>query len=309
MKKIKIIGYGTYLPKNKICFEDQTRYHSAGETQIDMAVEACKSAMKKAKLRINDIDLIISASAVSAQPIPATAVLIHEKIAKGTDIPAFDVNSSCTSFITALDIAANYIELNTYKTILIVASDISSKGLNDEQKESFELFSDGAAAVIITKNNVDNAGVIASMQKTFSEGAHSTEIRGGGSLMPSYEYAKDKKADYLFDMKGRQILLTTARSLPAVFEEFYSKNEINIDDIDIIIPHQASKALTLVMDRLSIPKDRYINWVDDYGNMVSVSVPFILCKLLEENKLKSGEKVLLCGTAAGLTINMLLLSI
>ena len=87
------------------------------------------------------------------------------------------------------------------------------------------------------------------------------------------------------------------------------KENLKIDDIDLIIPHQASKALIMVMDRLKIPKDKYIDWVSDYGNMVSVSVPFILCKLLEEKRIKTGDKLLLCGTAAGLTINMLLLSI
>lgn len=309
MKKIKIIGYGTYLPKNKVIFKDQVRYHSTGENQVDMAVEACNNALSQGNIKIEDIDLILSASAVAAQPIPATAVLIHEKIAKGLNIPAFDVNSSCTSFITALEIASNYIELNQYKNILIVASDISSIGLNEEQKESFELFSDGAAAIIITKSKAENVGVVASLQKTFSEGAHSTEIRGGGSLMPSYKYDVSNKADYLFDMKGREILLTTARSLPLVFEEFFEKNNITLEDIDLIIPHQASKALAMVMNRLNISTEKYVDCVQEYGNMVSVSVPFVLCKLLEEKKIKNGDRLLLCGTAAGLTINMLLLNI
>ena len=308
MRKIKIIGYGTYLPQGKVIYDDQVRYHSTGESQIDMAVSAANSALSNAKLKIDDIDLILSASAVSAQLIPATAVLIHEKIAKGKSIPAFDVNSSCTSFITALEIASNYIELNQYEKILIVASDISSVGLNEDQKESYELFSDGAAAVIVTKTQ-EEIGVTATLQRTFSEGAHSTEIRGGGTLMPSYDYDKYEKKDYLFDMKGREILLTTARNLPIVFDEFFEKYNLSIEDIDLIIPHQASKALEMVMKRLDIPNDKYINWVAEYGNMVSVSVPFVLCKLLEEGKVKSGDRLLLCGTAAGLTINMLLLNI
>ena len=309
MKKIKIIGYGTDLPSNRIIFGDQIRYRvNNEETQIDMSVKACNKALEVAKLDISQIDLIISASAVMAQLIPSTACLIHEKIAKGYSIPAMDINTSCSSFLTALDVAAHYIELNTYKNILIVSGDICSRGLNKNQKESYELFSDGAAAVVVTKCD-ENIGIIDSMQKTYSEGAHLTEIRGGGSLLPSYKFSSNNYEDYLFDMKGKEALLTTARVVTSFLDEFLEKNKITINDVDLIIPHQASKALEMIMNRINIPKEKYINWVSDYGNMVSASIPFVLCKLLENGDLKDKHNLLLVGTAAGLTINGVLLNI
>lgn len=309
MKKIKIIGYGTYLPNHKVQFENQTRYRiNDNENQIDMSVKACIKALEVAKLDIGEIDLIISASAVIAQPIPATACLIHERIAKEYTIPAMDVNTSCSSFLTALDIASHYIELNTYKNILIVSCDICSKGLNEKQKESYELFSDGAAVVVVTKTD-ENIGIVDSMQKTYSEGTHLTEIRAGGTLHPGYEYSENDKADYLFDMKGKEILLTTARVVPKFLDELLNRNKMTIDDIDLIIPHQASKALDMIMSRFKIPKEKYIDWVSLYGNMVSASIPFVFCKLLESGELKDKHKILLFGTAAGLTINGVLLNI
>ena len=309
MKKIKIIGYGTYLPSNKVQFGDQTRYRIIdNETQIDMSVKACAKALEVAKLDISQIDLIISASAVMAQPLPATSCLIHERIAKEYPIPAIDINTSCSSFLTALDIASHYIELNTYKNILIVSCDICSRGLNENQKESYELFSDGAAAVVVTRTD-ENIGILDSMQKTYSDGTHLTEIRGGGTLKPFYEYTKDNREDYLFDMKGKEILLTTARIVPNFLDELLDRNKMTIDDIDLIIPHQASKALGMIMSRFSIPKEKYIDWVNEYGNMVSASIPFVLCKLLENGELKDKHKILLFGTAAGLTINGILLNI
>lgn len=309
MKKIKIIGYGTYLPSNKIRFGDQIRYRiNDNETQIDMSVKACIKALNVAKLDISEIDLIISASAVMAQPLPATSCLIHERIAKEYPIPAIDINTSCSSFLTALDIASHYIELNTYKNILIVSCDICSRGLNEKQKESYELFSDGAAAVVVTKAD-KNIGIVDSMQKTYSDGTHLTEVRGGGTLNPAYEYNEKHKADYLFDMKGREILLTTARIVSIFLNELLDRNNMTINDIDLIIPHQASKALEMIMSRFNIPKEKYINWVSKYGNMVSASIPFVLCKLLEDEELKDKHKILLFGTAAGLTINGILLYI
>jgi len=309
MRKIKIIGYGTYLPSHKVKFGDQTRYRIIdNENQIDMSVKACIKALEVAKLDISEIDLIISASAVMAQPLPATSCLIHERIAKEYPIPAIDINTSCSSFLTALDIASHYIELNTYKNILIVSCDICSKGLNEKQKESYELFSDGAAAVVVTKTD-ENIGITDSMQKTYSDGTHLTEIRGGGTLEPGYEFIEQNRDDYLFDMKGKEILLTTARIVPNFLDELLDRNKMTIDDIDLIISHQASKALGMIMGRFNIPKEKYIDWVDKYGNMVSASIPFVLCKLLENGELKDKHKILLFGTAAGLTINGILLNI
>lgn len=309
MRKMKILGYGTFVPDHTVTFEDQTRYRCInGETQVDLAVKAIEEALNHANLTIDGIDLILNASAVSAQLIPATASLIHERIAKGKDIPAFDVNSSCSGFLTAMDIASLYLQEGQYQTILIVSEELASAGLNPNQKESYELFSDGAAAVIVT-SSVEEQGVMAVMQKTYSEGAHYTEIRGGGTLHPGYKYVPDEIGEYFFDMKGKQILFITARYLPRVFQEFYEKFRISLDDIDLIIPHQASKALSMFMGRMGIPEEKYVDRVKEYGNMVSASVPYVFCKMMEEGRIKKGDTVLLCATAAGLTVNMLLLKL
>lgn len=310
MRNIKIIGYANYLPKNVVYFDKEKRYRCNGkETQLDMAVKAASSAIEMSKLNITDIDCIVSASAVVMQLIPCNASLIHEKIAKGTNIAAIDINTTCTSFVTALDIMSYLIESGRYKNVLIVSSDISSEGLNENQKESFSLFSDGASAFIITKSIDKNQGIVGSLIHTYSEGVHATEIRGGGTLKSALKYKKEDFADYTFDMKGKSILSLCAKKLPEMFKEFYEKFNVSIDDIDCVIPHQASKALPFMMDMLNIDKNKYINNVHEYGNLVSVSIPFTLCDLLEKRKLQKGNKVLLCGTAAGLTCNILLLSL
>ena len=310
MRNIKIIGYGNYIPKNIVEFDGEKRYRCNGsETQLDMAVKAAKKALEKAKLDIEEIDCIVSASAVIMQPIPCNAALIHEQIAKGTNIPAMDINTTCTSFVTALDTMSYLIEAGRYKNVLIVASDVSSEGLNKEQKESYKLFSDGASAFIITKSEDSNQGIVGSLIHTYSEGAHATEIRGGGTLRTALKYKPEDKADYTFDMKGRAILSLSARKLPEFFKEFEKKFNVSINDVDIIIPHQASKALPLIMKILKIDDSKYVNRVSEFGNMVSVSIPYMLCDLLERGRIKTGDKVLLCGTAAGLTCNILLLNI
>lgn len=310
MRNIKIIGYGNYLPKNILEFDGEKRYRcNDDETQLDMAVKAAKKALEKAKLDVKDIDCIVSASAGIMQPIPCNAALIHEQIAKGTNIPAMDINTTCTSFVTALDIMSYLIEAERYKNVLIVASDASSTGLNEEQKESYSLFSDGASAVVLTKSEDGNQGIVGSLIHTYSEGAHATEVRGGGTLKTAMKYKPEDKADYTFDMKGKPILSLCVKKLPELFEEFEKKFNVSIKDVNVVIPHQASRALPFIMKMLKIDESKYVNRVSEFGNMVSVSIPYILCDMLENKKIKKGDKVLLCGTAAGLTCNILLLNI
>ncbi len=310
MRNVKIIGYGNYLPNNVVEFDGEKRYRCNGsETQLEMAVKAAIKALEKSKLKINDIDCIVSASAVTMQPIPCNAALIHEQIAKGTNIPAMDINTTCTSFVTALDTMSYLIEAGRYKNVLIISSDVASEGLNEEQKESYTLFSDGASAFVISKSEDCNQGIVGSLIHTYSEGVHATEIRGGGTLKTAMKYKPEDKADYTFDMKGKPILSLCVKKLPEMFKEFEEKYKVSLKDIDLVIPHQASRALPFIMQILKIDEKKYVNKVSEYGNMVSVSIPYMLCDLLEKGKIKKGNKVLLCGTAAGLTCNILLLNI
>ena len=309
-RHVEIAGYGVCLPKNTVQFKDQTRYRVVEneETQLDLAEVAIQRALEKANLKIEDIDCLVSASAVGVQPIPCTAALIHERVAKGLSIPAMDINTTCTSFISALSTMSHLIEAGEYRRVLIVSSEVGSLGLNPKQKESYELFGDGAAAFIFQASNKDK-GVIASLQRTWSEGAHDTEIRGGLTSYQPKEYSEETKTNFMFDMKGKKILLLSARVIPEMFQEFQEKSGISKDAVDYIIPHQASRALPLVMDKLGVSKDKYLNIVSEYGNMVSVAVPFGLAYALDHGYVKEGDTIFLMGTAAGMTVNMLTLKL
>ena len=309
MRKIQFKGYGIELPKNTVELKGQVRYRiSEGESQISLAVSACEKALKNANITINDIDCIVSASAVGIQPIPCTAALIHEKIAKGTSIPALDINTTCTSFITALDTMSYLIEAGRYERVLIVSCDVASIALNPKQKESFQLFSDGAAAFVIEKTEKE-IGVIDAIQKTWSEGAHSTEIRGGLSNFHPKNYSEMTKEEYMFDMNGKTVLSLSISKIPELMKNFLKNNGMKVSDIDMTVHHQASVAMPLVMQKLGIEKDKFLDEVKEFGNMVSASVPITLVHGLENGRIKSGNTILLIGTAAGLTTNMMLIKL
>ena len=309
MRRIQFKGYGIELPKNIVELKGQVRYRiSEGESQISLAVSACEKALKNANITVNDIDCIVSASAVGIQPIPCTAALIHEKIAKGTSIPALDINTTCTSFITALDTMSYLVEAGRYERVLIVSCDVASIALNPKQKESFQLFSDGAAAFVIEKTEKE-VGVIDAIQKTWSEGAHSTEIRGGLSNFHPKNYSEMTKEEYMFDMNGKTVLSLSISKIPELMKNFLKNNGMKVSDIDMTVPHQASVAMPLIMQKLGIEKDKFLDEVKEFGNMVSASVPITLVHGLENGRIKSGNTILLIGTAAGLTTNMMLIKL
>lgn len=309
IRPCKISGYGTFLPEKTVMFGDQTRYRVGSETtQLDMLSHAASMALERSGVDIPDIDCIISASAVGVQPIPSTASLLMERIAPEAPAAALDINSTCTSFITAVDTASYFIAAGRYKHVLIASGDLPSRSLNPNQQESYELFSDAAAAIVLSQTNHKNRGVLSSKQQTWPKHAHDTEIRGGLTGFPPENYAGNPD-EYLFDMKGVKALLGILRVLPKFFEDFYAESGLRTEDFKLVIPHQASRALPLAMAKLGIPPHKYVDMVNDYGNMVSASVPFFLCRKLEDGSLEPGDKTLLCGTAAGLTANALALSL
>lgn len=305
MKRCELAGWGTYLPDNEVRFGQATRYRiTEGTDQLDMLAHAAQRALARAGTEPEEIDCIIAAVAAGIQPIPCTAALVMERIAPESAAAALDVNTTCTSFITATDIASRYLHEGQYRRVLIVSGDVGSRFLNPEQPESYTLFSDAAAAVVLTATEKER-GVIASAQRTWPQHAHDTEVRGGLSLRPPQDYPGADPADYLFDMNGRRALAGMLTVLPGFFEEFFEVTGMRREEFDLVIPHQASPALSLAMGRMGFPVGSYVDNVAQYGNMVSASVPYTWAQELEAGRAAPGSKVLLCGTAAGLTVNAL----
>ena len=310
VRGLQIDGYGVCLPEGTVTFGSATRYRAEAPAQhLDMLVDSAQKAIAAAGMSADDLDCIIGATAGDVQPIPCTASLVQARVAPDARCAALDVNSTCTSFITALDVASRYLRDGEYRRILIVAGDVGAQFLHPGQRESFELFSDAAVAMVVGSPSAQGVGVLASLQQTWPRHAHETELRGGGSRMPGRDFHPDNDHDYRFDMDGRAVLLSASRVLPGFFERFFEKAGTSVDQIDYVIPHQASRALPLIMRRIGIPEDRYANYVEDFGNMVSASVPFALARAWDEGRIGRGSRVLLCGTAAGLTANALLLQL
>ncbi len=310
MKNLKIIGYGKDKGNKVIRFRNNIR-HRMDETQshYTMSMNAVEKALLVAECTIDDMDLIVYASAVGYQPIPCSAALILEKCKPLKPIPCMDINTTCTSFITAIDTISYMVHEGRYRKVLILSAETASLGINPEQKESYELFSDGAAAIIVEKDESAESGVLYAMWKTWTAGVHHTEIRGGLSSLHPRHYNNETQEEYLFDMNGPEVLRLVAKKIPEFVEQLEKESGMALGDMDLIIPHQASRALPVIMKKLGVMEGKYMNYVEDYGNMIAASVPYMLCLALEENRIRAGNHVLLFGTAAGLTISGLIMRV
>ncbi|WP_432665867.1 3-oxoacyl-[acyl-carrier-protein] synthase III C-terminal domain-containing protein [Wukongibacter baidiensis] len=325
-RNVEIVCTGSAVGKNIIYFDSSsekivaeklqsnrniyTRYRiSEGEDQITLAIEAIEDAFRKtSKLSIEDIDCIVVASAVGYQPLPTTSAKILEELSKKYKlkraVSTKDINTSCTSFLDAFDDAAMSINFGKYENVLIVSSELASLGLSTDNMHSFSMFSDGAAAIVVTKSEEYCIGF--HYARTWPGTYDLTKIEGGLTKYLPSKFDGTNHEKYRFQMEGNKLIKLIKKEFVPMIKEILELEKLDINDIDYVIPHQASKALKLFMRNLGIKKDQFCDIFEDYGNMVAASIPFTLNHAYESNYLKGKDTVLLIGTSAGTSGHILL---
>ncbi|HLZ63041.1 MAG TPA: beta-ketoacyl-ACP synthase 3 [Ktedonosporobacter sp.] len=328
MLPIKIAGLGWYLPERRITnmhFEEtlgisadwiervtgvrERRYVSI-ETSISMGAAASRMALEAAGLRVNDLDAIICASSAPQQAIPCTAALLQLELDAPQGASAcFDLNATCLSFPFALHTAAHLVAAGVYRTVLLCSSELSSRSLNPCEQESVALFGDAAAAAIITSSPAnEGSGIWHALFETYSNGAHLTEIRGGGTLHHPNDPATTEDMN-LFHMRGPMIFKQALALTEPFLERFFCKLGWERSQVDAVVPHQASRhAIELLTKRLGFCDEQVVNHLAQRGNCVSASIPLTLAEAVYRGRIQRGDRVLLVGTGAGLTLGALALT-
>ncbi|TLG77252.1 3-oxoacyl-[acyl-carrier-protein] synthase III C-terminal domain-containing protein [Culicoidibacter larvae] len=287
----------------------ETRYFNTDGTAAELAATAIRQALINAEMAYADLDVIIAASGTPQQIIPCNASLIAEQfLAEKHNIPCFDVNATCLSFISAFEVAAAFLETGKFKNILVVSAESGDGALNKGHYESYALIGNAAAAYILS-NDSDRGQrfeVIDTKMCTYAEFSHAAEIRAGGSAL--YLAEKTNKEDYYFDMNGIALMKAMLKNMPDYMDDFLAKNNIKMQDVNHFVPHQASgPGINILAKALKIPKARIVNIIRDYGNTIAAAIPFAFDYLLEQESVASGDYVMLIGTGAGVSIGTILL--
>jgi 3-oxoacyl-[acyl-carrier-protein] synthase-3 len=310
----KIAGTGRYLPEKILTNADLEkmvdttdewirtrtgveRRHVASEDQTtsDLCVEAAKKAMEAADITTDDIDLIIVGTTSPDLIFPNIATIIQDRMGIH-GCPAFSIEAACTGFIYALSTADKFIRLGEAKCALIIGAEIITKLIDWSDRSTCVLFGDGAGAVIVKPS--DEPGII------------STHLGADGKYKEllyypvgaSKDLAKAGVGDSRILMKGNEVFKVAVRTLGNVAEQALQSNNIDKDDLDWLVPHQANlRIIQATAKRLKLPMDKVIQTVQDHGNTSAASVPMALDVAVRDGRIQRGHLILLEAFGGGFT--------
>jgi 3-oxoacyl-[acyl-carrier-protein] synthase-3 len=275
-----------------------------GESLLDMAAAAVENALERTDVTLEDVDLLLYAAATPHQAIPDTAALLQRSLGLGSSgIKAFSVHSTCLSFLAALDIAASHIESGRHRTVLIAGAEIGSLGIDFHEPESAALLGDMATAVVVTATPEREGSRLRSFVfRTYGEGADLCRVEGGGAnkhpLFPS-----TKEEDNLFHMDGPKVFRMAHLLFPPVLDAALVEAAITKEDIEVVIPHQASlPAVRSIQRAFGIADEKVVINLDRYGNCLAASLPGAMYDAIALGMVERGDTVLIAGTGAGLSL-------
>ena len=249
-------------------------------------------------------DCIINASLTPVQLIPDSAVFIQRALG-WEGVPCWSVHATCLSFVVALLNASSLIQAGVYRRILVVSAEAGTPWRNLDQPESAALFGDAAAAVMVEQSRGESA-LQDWIMHTWPEGAELTEFRGCGMRCPP-GHPDTNSDDNLFNMQGPKVFRMVLMHISRVLRTLFERNGLTFDDVDLFVLHQASGPGVEAFAKLGFPREKIVNVVADYGNCVAASIPMTLAIANEQGRLRRGDRVLIGGTGAGLSIAFALL--
>lgn len=282
------------------------RFHASNQaSQAALAVAALDDALVRHDIPRDSIDLLISASAISVQALPFSAAHILKIAGLSSGIAGFDINTSCVSFISALQVAAGLLNTNVYRRIAIVSADIASRGIDWEDEESSLIFGDGAACAIVERGD-GRSGILSYLMETYPEGSDLCEIRAGGTRCNPRAGIHD--SDFLFHMKGKQLFRQASALIEGYLGRLLSTAGLTLSQIATVVPHQASHlSLEHMRKRLHVAPEALVDIYRYRGNQVAASIPSALHEAAITGRLNADQPVMLIGTAAGLTLGGMVL--
>lgn len=307
----KVIGTGGYLPEKILTNHDlesmvdtsdswirsrtgieQRHIAADNEMASDLAFNACRKAMKAADVSADEINLIIVATTTPDMTFPSTACILQDKLGI-KDCPAFDVQAVCSGFIYALATADMFIRAGRCQTALVVGAEIYSRILDWTDRSTCVLFGDGAGAILITQS--DQPGILSS--HLHADGSYYNTL----SLSGNISSGKVKGNPYL-TMEGNTVFKFAVKVMEEIVHETVAENNLQISDIDWLIPHQANiRIIQSTAKKLGIPMEKVVTTIDKHGNTSAASIPLALDLALRDGRIRPRQHVLLEGVGGGFT--------
>jgi 3-oxoacyl-[acyl-carrier-protein] synthase-3 len=277
----------------------ERRIAADDETTASLATEASLRALDVASLKPADVDLIIVATSSPEHTFPATACLVQDRLG-AVKAGGFDLLAACSGFIYALNMGTQAIRSGSVKNALIIGSETLSRLVNWKDRSTCILFGDGAGAFVL-QAGLEPSGLLSAVMRSDGSGGDLLSIPSGGSRLPTSHDTLRQGLQYIH-MDGREVFRFATRVMAQATQEAVECAHLSMDDISLIIPHQANRRIIeAAMRGLKVPMDRCFMNLERYGNTSTASIPIATCEAVQEGRLHPGDKVVFVGFGGGLT--------
>ena len=322
MPKAKISALGCYTPPRVLTNQDLEKLVDTNDQWImertgirerhiadpematsDMAILAARCALAQRGIEATEIDAIIVCTVTPDHFFPSTACLVQNGIgAKGAW--GFDLIAACSGFLYGLTVGAHLVAAGTHKKVLVIGSDTMSRIIDYTDRATCVLFGDGAGAMLIEppSDADDGAGFIDFLGEVDGSGGDFLKMPAGGSRRPASHETVDQRLHFVHQ-EGSQVFKYASRKMFEVCRDLLERNHLKVDDVGIMIPHQANKRIiTAAGDRLGIAPERVMINIERYGNTTAGTLPLATRDAIAEGRLKKGDIVLFAAVGAGYTV-------
>ena len=273
------------------------RHITTGENTSDIASKAALNALANANIDALDIDLIIVATCTPDMFTPATACIVQKNIGAKNAF-AFDLSAACSGFIYGINVAKSMMKQNNIKKSLVIGAETLSKTLDWKDRSTCVLFGDGAGAAVLSLDQ--NEGIIDVICN--SKGAKWENLTIGARDINNPYVDEVSSINHYLQMNGGEIFKFATVTIVKLIKEILKKNNLILDDIDYIVPHQANeRIIQFAAKKLDISMDKFYINIHEYGNTSAASIPIAISEMEEKNLLKRGNKIIAVGFGAGLT--------
>ena len=278
--------------------------HSVGDTGLgptDLAVEATKKVLNKTNTNLEDIDFVVFATSTPDYYVPGAGSIFQHKMGLNK-IGVLDIRQGCSGFVYGLAVADQFIKSKCFKNILVIGAEVQTTQLDydNEGRGTAVIFGDGAASALVCPTD-DNQGFLS--HHLHSDGEYITEL---GTLAPSPVISGlinkkliDDRKHHIY-MNGREVFKHAVKRFPEVILEGLEHNNLDINDVNLVIPHQANYRITNAVQRsLKVSEDKIFSNIHKYGNTTAASIGIALSEAIEENKINNNDIIILASFGAG----------
>ena len=278
---------------------ERRRIGDRGEKTYQLAAQAAEKALQMAGLAASELHVVIVATISSHMIMPSCACYVQAEIG-ATNAFAYDVNAACSGFLYALDIADKQIRADHQAKILVIGAETLSTRINWQDRNTCILFGDGAGAAVLGHSGEEKRAIIGTNHHADGSLWELLYMHNAPSMNP--DLFVENSGDSVLVMEGREVFKHAVKAMEDSITGLLEKAGIGIEDIDLMIPHQANmRILNNLAERLNIPLAKVFLNVKNYGNTSAASIPIALDESHRKEMMKRGDLILFCSFGGGLT--------